>query len=311
MSRKMTPVLLAVFLLVCVVVYMTEKSSTTTPASTQASRVLEIDPADILQVRMDRDYWNSYTLQREPDGSWRLTEPATEPAVMPAVNRLLETLAVLPIVRTIDVPSAHAERDAEYGLLKPSLEITVVTAARNHKLLFGSKTPDSKGTYCREEGQAAVLVTTTEAAGIIAADYKAYRSSATGGSSQAPGMPPLANPQTPNPQAAGGLKIENLSPGSGPAARAGQVVTVSYTGWLEDGTVFDSSAIQGWPLSFTLGRKEMIEGFDQGVTGMQVGAKRKLTIPPELAYGVRGKAPKVPPNATLTFEVELLSISDK
>ena len=100
---------------------------------------------------------------------------------------------------------------------------------------------------------------------------------------------------------------EELVAGKGPEAVRGKTVEVHYTGWLADGKQFDSS-VGGDPFSFRLGAGEVIEGWDRGVAGMRVGGKRKLTIPPELGYGTRGAPPVIPANATLVFEVELLSV---
>jgi FKBP-type peptidyl-prolyl cis-trans isomerase FkpA len=104
------------------------------------------------------------------------------------------------------------------------------------------------------------------------------------------------------------LIMEDLVVGTGTAAASGQKVTVHYTGWLTNGTKFDSSKDRGDPFVFPLGKGQVIKGWDQGVQGMKVGGKRKLTIPPEMGYGSRGAGGVIPPNATLVFEVELLGV---
>lgn len=104
------------------------------------------------------------------------------------------------------------------------------------------------------------------------------------------------------------LEIEDLEVGDGPSAGAGANVQVHYTGWLADGTVFDSSVTRGEPFGFKLCAGQVIAGWDSGVTGMKAGGKRKLTIPPAMAYGARGFSNLIPPNSTLVFEIELLQI---
>jgi FKBP-type peptidyl-prolyl cis-trans isomerase FkpA len=105
-----------------------------------------------------------------------------------------------------------------------------------------------------------------------------------------------------------GLVIEDIVVGEGDMAEAGQRVSVHYTGWLTDGKKFDSSLDRNSPFDFGLGRREVIGGWDEGVQGMRIGGKRKLTIPSQLGYGARGAGGVIPPNATLVFEVELLGI---
>jgi peptidylprolyl isomerase len=128
--------------------------------------------------------------------------------------------------------------------------------------------------------------------------------------------------QTPTPEAEGGppsvageptvtpsgLQYIDIEVGSGEQPQAGQTVVTHYTGWLADGTKFDSSVDRGQPFSFTLGAGRVIEGWDEGVATMRVGGKRRLIIPPELAYGESGASPNIPPNAELIFDVELIEI---
>jgi FKBP-type peptidyl-prolyl cis-trans isomerase FkpA len=105
-----------------------------------------------------------------------------------------------------------------------------------------------------------------------------------------------------------GLQYEDLVEGTGQAANAGDSVRVHYTGFLTDGTKFDSSLDRRSPFVFPLGAGRVIKGWDEGVEGMKVGGKRKLRIPPDLGYGSRGAGGVIPPNAELIFEVELLGI---
>ncbi len=106
-----------------------------------------------------------------------------------------------------------------------------------------------------------------------------------------------------------GLKYEDEKEGKGEPAKTGDRVSVEYTGRLKDGTKFDSSKDHGQPLEFQLGAHRVIKGWEEGITGMKVGGKRKLIIPPDLAYGKRGYPPVIPPDAELTFDIELVGIN--
>lgn len=105
-----------------------------------------------------------------------------------------------------------------------------------------------------------------------------------------------------------GLKYVDQVLGTGEVAVAGKTTTVHYTGWLENGKKFDSSVDRGQPFDFPLGGGRVIKGWEEGVQGMKVGGKRKLTIPSDLGYGSRGAGGVIPPNATLIFDVELLGV---
>ena len=106
-----------------------------------------------------------------------------------------------------------------------------------------------------------------------------------------------------------GLMYEDKIIGDGKQAKAGDLVSVHYTGWLEDGTKFDSSKDRNQAFRFNLGAGMVIKGWDEGVAGMNIGGTRKLTIPSELGYGSRGAGRVIPPNATLIFEIELIAIN--
>lgn len=127
---------------------------------------------------------------------------------------------------------------------------------------------------------------------------------------QQPARVPTPTAQSPSPMESTKpqLEIQDLIVGTGETAKTGDVITVNYVGTFTDGKKFDSSYDRNQPFSFQLGAGQVIKGWDQGLIGMKVGGKRKLVIPGDLAYGPKGFAGFIPPNATLIFEVELLSV---
>jgi FKBP-type peptidyl-prolyl cis-trans isomerase len=141
--------------------------------------------------------------------------------------------------------------------------------------------------------------------GLTACGGKQDRAAAAGDGKFNPslGVDTAAMTRTPS-----GLRYQDLAKGEGAEATAGKTVQVHYTGWLPNGEKFDSSRDRNEPFSFTLGAGQVIAGWDEGVAGMKVGGRRKLVIPPDLAYGTAGAPPDIPPGATLVFDVELLNV---
>jgi len=121
------------------------------------------------------------------------------------------------------------------------------------------------------------------------------------------GPPPVTGERS---VTATGLGIIDVVAGTGATPSAGQTVSVQYTGWLSDGTKFDSSLDRGTPFEFVLGAGEVIAGWDEALATMQVGGKRRLFIPADLAYGEQGRPPTIPPNSELTFDVELVDVKE-
>jgi len=120
-----------------------------------------------------------------------------------------------------------------------------------------------------------------------------------------PAAPPAAARENVTPS---GVRYVDLALGQGDEAQLGKIVEVQYTGWLQDGTKFDSSRDREHPFTFRLGTGDALKGWDEGLLGMKVGGKRKLTVPPELGFGKQGIGSVVPPNAVLVYEFELLGV---
>ena len=180
MNRKATPILLALVILMGLLAYFTERprassSASALSAAAQGATVLSVRQDDIVQVRMKRDYWNSYTLARGTDGAWKIVDPSTEPALEPAVRKLLAALEALPALTVINLPADDSERHREYGLWTPALQVTVSTQDGEQTLLVGTATADGKGVYCARAGQDKVYVTSAQALQGLSQDLAAYR----------------------------------------------------------------------------------------------------------------------------------------
>ncbi len=179
MNRKTTLILLAVLILMSLLVYFSEVARTHTSAqarpSSEGETVLSVRTGDITQIRVKRDYWNSYHLVRTPEGTWKLTEPSAEPAAEAGVMRLLSALESLPALSVIKLTADDTERHREYGLWKPTIEITATTADGDQTLLVGSATADGKGVYCARLGKEGVYITSPDAVQILSQDLSAYR----------------------------------------------------------------------------------------------------------------------------------------
>jgi len=175
-------------------------------------------------------------------------------------------------------------------------------------------TKEESGSVNKEEG--AVGETSTPPSAVQETPPSIPSPSSTPPLSSPPPVQPMPLPQPTPPQPAppqpvitpSGLSYLDMTVGMGPQPQAGQRVTVHYTGWLENGTKFDSSIERGQPFTFVIGQGQVIKGWDEGVMAMKVGGKRKLIIPPHLGYGAQGAGGVIPPNATLIFEVDLLGI---
>ena len=178
MNRKTTPILLAVVIAMGVLAFLSERTriqSASRPSAGAAPTILTITEDDLQRVRVKRDYWNTYTLTRVPDGSWRLTDPSDEPAAEPAVRRMVAALTALPTLSTMDLPANDSERHREYGLWKPVLELTVTTLNGDETLIFGTGTADGAGVYCARAGRDKVFVTSRDALQALSQDLSAFR----------------------------------------------------------------------------------------------------------------------------------------
>lgn len=197
MNRKTTGILLAAVVVLALFIFISEhgRRGALPPGVRSAGpRLLQIDQGDILRVRVKRDYWNSFTLSRSPDGSWRIVEPSDEAAAPQAVGQLLTTLESMLVLSTIDLPGDDTARYREYGLWEPSAEITVTVGNRDYTLIFGRESTEAGGIYCAIAGHDGVYVTTGAAYRLLTLDLEHYREM---GHPQASVQQPMQYPHAP------------------------------------------------------------------------------------------------------------------
>jgi hypothetical protein len=180
MNRKITPILLAVVAFLGLFAFLTQRNrqyDSTQDTVPRSARVLPMESSQFQQIRIQRDFWNSFALTRQGDGDWRLTEPSDEPVKQEAARRLAQQLADLTILTTVDLPTDDSERYREYGLWEPELQIAVTTLEEERNISIGSMTSDGRGYYCAVGGVDDVYTIPAEAMRVLAADLSSYRES--------------------------------------------------------------------------------------------------------------------------------------
>lgn len=180
MNRRTTPVLLAILLLMGALAYITEhRGDTKGPDMARhaitGSTAFTLRPDDITKVRVKRDYWNTFTLARGADGTWRMVEPSDEAVSDTAVRKLLAAIEALQATTVIDLPADDTERHRQYGLWTPTMEVSISAVDSSQTLLVGTATPDGKGVYCARTGQDKVMVVSADAMQPLSQDPSAYR----------------------------------------------------------------------------------------------------------------------------------------
>jgi FKBP-type peptidyl-prolyl cis-trans isomerase FkpA len=183
-------------------------------------------------------------------------------------------------------------------------ELPILSEFREVTMSTRSDRARRRAARVRNQRIAIIVIVLLLLAGAAFLVYSTSRPDQPSVSQSASGLPDISDLTT----TASGLQYKDVTVGSGAEAQAGNTVSVHYTGWLTDGTKFDSSVDRDQPFSFPLGAGRVIAGWDEGVAGMKEGGKRILVIPADLGYGASGAGGVIPPNATLVFEVELLDV---
>jgi hypothetical protein len=186
MNRQLTFYLTAcvIFLGICILLIDRSSWFQNKPYAHRPPRVLQIEPRDIMQVRVIRDFWNTFTVKQNQDGNWDLIEPSLMPANFGQITRLIDALANLSILDTIGSITDDSERYREYGLWDPSAQVTVTSAEHEWKLAFGLETTDGQGVYVIRSDNDEVYVIPKEAFAIIVTEAENYTQSPTNGSAR-------------------------------------------------------------------------------------------------------------------------------
>jgi len=312
--QKTTYLLATITILLLSFVFFFERHlDSTDDLAKQETRVFNLQPEQVLKIKIRRDNWTSALIERNDSQHFRLVEPTIGVADMEKVSKLLSALEFLEIISKVKFENANESNLTEYGLLSPRLEVLLSTSQEKNQEIqfyFGKQSTDGKGVYLRVLNRDMIYVVKKPSFEI----FDQYLDTITDTPKS------LENIQAEEKnneekillqeegfqKTSSGLYYKILKEGTGEIPRPTDEVEVHYHGTLTDGTVFDSSIERNKTSVFRLDK--VIKGWTEGLQLMKEGGKSKFIIPSGLAYGESGAPPKIPAGATLVFEIELIKV---